>query len=224
MSNFRTQIENLAGKSSFATTAEEAEYTNMLNNFLLQSARNVLDVLDDSYLAKNAITATITNGDGLTFKNKILVKVLRNNVGCVEVPLEMKSKVSGTSSIYSPTDSSPVYFIEGQSSVEGGAKLFIKPNPSAQENGIVYHLAIPSSISNTATSITNFPDEAEYAVVLGSAVRLLQHKLNKLLHDDEDVELSQVVQNEMQLLNNMYLIELNQLNGGGMQIQNEGAE
>ena len=222
MANFRVQIENLAGKSTFNTATEESDYTTMLDNFLLQSARNVIDVLDESYTSKSAIIAEVADGDGNDCKNKKVIKVLRNNVGCVEVPLEMKSKVATAStSIYAPSSASPVYYIEGQSADDGGAKLFIKPNPSAQEKGQIYYLGIPGSISNTASDITNFPDEAEYSVILGSSVRLIQHKLNKLLHEDEDVELAQVVQGEMQLLNQMYMVELSQLNGDGLQVQQQ---
>ena len=45
--------------------------------------------------------------------------------------------------------------------------------------------------------------------------------MNKLLHEDEDVELAQVVQQEMGSLNQMYMIELSQLNGGGLPVQQQ---
>ena len=223
MANFRVQIENLAGKSSFNSAQEETDYTAMLENFLLQSARNVLDVLDDSYVNQNNIVVTVNNSSGYDVTNMKLSKVLRNGVGCVEVPLEMESKVQANSkSIYEPTKNSPVYYIKGQTAT--GAKIFIYPVPTESETGELFFLTIPSSISNTASAISNFPDQAEYAVVLGSAVRLLQHKLNNLLHEDEDVELAQVVQQEMAILNQMYMVELNQLNGGGINIQEQGGE
>jgi len=210
MANFRTQIENLAGKSTFSTTAEETEYTDMLNNFLLQSARNVLDVLSDEQIKQNTIVNEVTDDAGFDCTNIKISKVLRNEIGCIEVPLEMKAKVSANSnSIYAPTPSSPVYYIEGQTAT--GAKLFVKPLPSGSEKAKIYYILIPSSILNTATNIVNFPDQAEYAVVLGSAVRLVQHKMNTLLHEDEDVELAQVVQGELQILNQMYMVELSQL-------------
>ena len=226
MANFRVQIENLAGKSSFNSAQEETDYTTMLDNFLLQSARNVLDVLDDSYINQNNTVTSVQTSAGVDVTNKKLSKVLRNGVGCVEVPLEMESKVQANSgSIYEPTINSPVYYIKGQTlSVSTGAKLFIYPIPTQSQPGEIFFLAIPTSILNTASSISNFPDQAEYAVVLGSAVRLLQHKLNNLLHEDEDVELAQVVQQEMAILNQMYMVELNQLNGGGINIQEQGGE
>jgi len=210
MANFRTQIENLAGKSTFSTTAEETEYTDMLNNFLLQSARNVLDVLSDEQIKQNTIVLEISDHAGASVTNVKISKVLRNGIGCVEVPLEMKAKVSASSnSIYAPTESSPVYYIEGQTAT--GAKLFVKPDPTNTIKAQLYFIGIPTSILNTATTIANFPDQAEYAVILGSAVRLVQHKMNTLLHEDEDVELAQVVQGELQVLNQMYMVELSQL-------------
>tara|TARA_R100001460_G_scaffold107810_1_gene157181 strand:- start:305 stop:964 length:660 start_codon:yes stop_codon:yes gene_type:complete len=219
MSNFRTQIENLAGKPSFTTVNDSADYLSMLDNFLLQTSRNVLDVLDEDYILKNTGTLQISDGNGQDIYDKRVLKVLRNEIGCVEVPLEMKSKVTGTSSIYAPSVTSPVYYLESSTI---GAKLFIKPDPTSSQKGTVHYIPIPSSISNTATTISNFPDEAEYAVVLGSAVRVIQHKLNILLHEDEDVELAQVIQNEMSLLNQMYVAELSRLSGRA--IREEGAE
>jgi hypothetical protein len=223
MANFRVQIENLAGKSSFNSAQEETDYTAMLDNFLLQSARNVLDVLDDSYINQNNIVVSITDSSGYNVTNLKISKVLRNGVGCVEVPLEMESKLElNSKSIYEPTKNSPVYYIKGQTAT--GAKIFIKPTPTNSEPGEIFFLSIPSSVPNTGSTISNFPDQAEYAVVLGSAVRLLQHKLNNLLHEDEDVELAQVVQQEMAILNQMYMVELNQLNGGGINIQGQEGE
>jgi len=223
MANFRVQIENLAGASSFNSAQEEADYTTMLDNFLLQSARNVLDVLDDSYINQNNIVATVNSSSGYDVTNMKLSKVLRNGVGCVEVPLEMESKVQANSkSIYEPTINSPVFYIKGQTAT--GAKLFIYPVPTVSEPGELFFLAIPSTISNTSSSISNFPDQAEYAVVLGSAVRVIQHKMNKLLHDDEDVELAQVIQMELQTLNQMYMVELAQLNGMPITKQPEGEQ
>ena len=220
MANFRVQIENLAGESSFSTTAEETDYTTMLDNFLLQSARNVLDILDEKYIHQNSIVLETTSGVGFDVTGLILSKVLRGSIGCVEVPLEMEAKVQlNSKSIYEPTSSSPIYYIKGQTAT--GAKLFIKPTPTNLEPGAIFFLTIPSSVVNTASSISNFPDQAEYAVVIGSAVRVLQYKLNKLLHEDEDVELAQVVQQEMGSLNQMYMIELSQLNGGGLPVQQQ---
>ena len=219
MSDFKTQIENLAGKTTFNSNAGLAIYKDMLNNFLKQSARNVLDVVDEKYLVKDSHVLEVADENGFGVSIYKIVKILRNGEGCVEFPLEMKAKVATNStSIYAPSKKSPVYYIEGQAS--SGAKLFIKPDPTGTEKGQIYFNVLPAPV-HTDTAISNFPDEAEYAVVLGAAVKVLQFKLNKILHEDEDVELGQVLQGEMQVVNSIYMSEISRLSGMPMQ-QAEG--
>ena len=59
------------------------------------------------------------------------------------MPLEMKSKMLATSnSIYSPTEFSPVYYVEGQTAT--GAKLFVKPDPTNTIKAQLHFIAIPT--------------------------------------------------------------------------------
>lgn len=214
MATYRTQIENLAGISSFNTNAEETIYLDMLDNFLKQSSRMVLDVLSDEYLSKDSIVINVNSSNGIVINTKKISKVLRQNVGCIPIPLEAKDKVEANStSIYAPTNRSPVYYIEGQTS--GGAKLFIRPACDASNTGKIFYNELPAPL-HTDTAIINFPDEAEYAVIIGAAVKVLQHRLNKALHDDEDVELANVMQGEMQMVNSIFMNELSRLSGRPM--------
>tara|TARA_R110000803_G_scaffold50764_4_gene105208 strand:- start:4125 stop:4790 length:666 start_codon:yes stop_codon:yes gene_type:complete len=211
MATYRTQIENLAGISKFNTNAEEVIYLDMLNNFLKQSSRMVLDVLNNDYLNKDSLSINLSSADGVVINTKKISKVLRNNVGCIEIPLEAKDKVeAGSTSIYAPTTRSPIYYIEGQAS--GGAKLFIRPACSVGEVGKVYYNELPAPL-HSDQEIVNFPDEAEYSVIIGAAVKVLQYRLNRVLHDDEDAELSQVMQAELQMVNSIFVSELSRLSG-----------
>jgi len=214
MANLKTQIENLVGTKAVTSNAEVSSYNAMLNNFLKQSSRAVLDLLPDDVLIRDSIKTTIENNGGLDITDKKIVKVLRGNYGSVEVPLEFKAQVQTSSgSLMEPSVRTPVYYIEGQDS--GGGKLFIKPDPSnanAESKGYVYHNSFPSP-SWADTSISNFPDLAEYAVVIGASMRVLQHKINKMIHDEEDIELSSVAQQELAIIQSMYQDEIARLNG-----------
>ena len=214
MANFKTQIENLAGTTTVTGNANIDSYNDMLSNFLKQSARAVLDVLPDSVLIQDSIQATITSSAGLTVTDKKIVKVLRGNYGAIEVPLELKAQVqTGSGSLVQPSVRSPVYYIEGQTST--GGSLFIKPDPTntdATTIGYVHYNNYPAPLWSD-TSITNFPDLAEYAVVIGSAMRLLQHKVNKMIHEEEDIELASVAQQEMAMISGLYKDEIARLNG-----------
>lgn len=208
---FKEQIENLTGKQVFDSYSQTSAYNDMLSNFLKQSARAVLDVLPDKVLIKDSIQVLIENQQGLDITDKKIVKVNRAGYGCIEMPLEEKAHLQeGSGSIKEPTKRSPVYYIEGQSST--GGKLFIKPDPGTLEKGAIDFNAYPSP-NHFDTSITNFPDVAEYAVIVGASMRVLQHHINTLVHEDEDVELAQITQQELLNIQGMYKDEIARLNG-----------
>jgi len=96
-----------------------------------------------------------------------------------------------------------------------GGKIFIKPPPTSSENGKINYIGYPTPLFNHSV-IGGFPDTAEYAVVLGSAIRLLQYRINKYLHEDEDVELAQSAQKELGIIVSMYSQELQRLTGQPM--------
>ena len=94
--------------------------------------------------------------------------------------------------MYYATATDPVYWTESNSS--GNPTLFVKPTPDANQPAKIMHISYPvfdadGSGSNinikTATSIANFPDEAEYLVVLRTAIIAAEY----LLAIEEDVEL-----------------------------------
>jgi hypothetical protein len=62
--------------------------------------------------------------------------------------------------------------------------LFVKPTPTANQTANVYHITYPT-VDHAATSIDNFPDEAEHLVALRAAITAAQYKLNF----EEDIEL-----------------------------------
>jgi len=223
MANFKTQIENIAGKTATVGATGQNAYNEMINNFLKQSARAVLNLMPDDVLIRDSIKTNITSDSGITVTDKKVVKVTRAGHGCIEMPLEEKAHLQANSgSIKEPTKRSPVYYIEGQ--ITTGGFLFIKPDPTATEQGQLDFNLYPSPLYNE-DSIDNFPDRAEYAVVIGSAIRLLQHKINKMIHEDEDIELTSVAQQELQTVTMMYQDEIARLNGSaGMAQPQQGGE
>jgi len=214
MANFKTQIENLVGTEAVTSYASVVSYNEMLNNFLKQSARAVLDILPDGVLIRDSIKTTLTDATGLDITDKKIVKVLRGNYGAIEVPLELKAQVQASSgSLMEPAIRTPVYYIEGQDS--SGGKLFIKPDPESTDattKGYVHHNSFPIPLW-ADSSISNFPDLAEYAVIIGASLRVLQHKINKMIHEEEDIELASVAQQEMAIIQSMYQDEVSRLNG-----------
>ena len=103
-------------------------------------------------------------------------------VPCREIGPQYGSLAEDESSIYYATVTDPVYWITSNSSDAG--TLFIKPDPSSTQEAHVYHIGHPS-IAYNDTSIANFPDEAEYLVVLRAAITAAEYQIAI----EEDVEL-----------------------------------
>tara|TARA_B100001094_G_scaffold328147_1_gene387873 strand:- start:1834 stop:2502 length:669 start_codon:yes stop_codon:yes gene_type:complete len=211
MATFRKKIEAVIGSHNSSGNNTEANYLETLDDFLKQSAMAVIDVLPDGALMQDSIYSTINNASGLGTADKKILLVSRNGFGCVEVPLQLKAYMEASSgSLYEPTKRTPVYYIEGK--VSAGGDLFVKPNPTGSETARVYHISYPSPL-HSDTAITNFPDTAEYAVVLGASIRVLQSKINDLIHEDEDNEMAQVATQELGTLLQLYNDKITRLGG-----------
>ena len=64
-----------------------------------------------------------------------------------------------------------MYWIDGNTS--DAATLYVKPTPEATQTAIVHHISYPTVNVSDVSVIANFPDEAEYLVVLYTAIRQL---------------------------------------------------
>ena len=113
-------------------------------------------------------------------------------IGCREISPLLADSANDSSSLHYATATDPVYWTESNSS--GNPTLFVKPTPTAAQPAKVMHISYPvfdadGSGTNvnikTATSIANFPDEAENLVVLKAAIIAAEYQLAI----EEDVEL-----------------------------------
>ena len=90
--------------------------------------------------------------------------------------------------IHYATATDPVYWTGSDSG--GDPKLFVKPTPTAVQPAKIYHISYPSVDADVVSAIVNFPDEAEYLIVLYAAVKVLQNKMNEMqasiVHSDQD--------------------------------------
>ena len=88
-----------------------------------------------------------------------------------------------SASLYYASVTDPAYWV---SSSNDATILTVNPTPTDNQTAIVYHVGYPSPANfHNDAAIANFPDEAEYLVVLRAAVSAAQH----LLAIEEDVEL-----------------------------------
>ena len=97
-------------------------------------------------------------------------------IPCREIPSRYGDLSNDPNDLnYYATASDPVFWVSANSS--GNPTLFVKPLPTANQLAYVNHIAYPTIDNGTDNSIDNFPDEAEYLVVLYAAMKqLLQYQ------------------------------------------------
>ena len=133
-----------------------------------------------------------------------------NGIGrvAINVPLSMYESVNDAASIYSSTAFSPVYTIEISS-------LKVSPLPTDTEIcNIYYYDYNTTAVLATDPSISNFPESATQAVVLKTAINILANKMSNSIQDEEDDEISRMIQGQMGQLHELFKAEMERLGGG----------
>ena len=82
---------------------------------------------------------------------------------------------------YYATATDPVYFITNNSS--GNPTLFVRPNPTNAQPSYIHHISYPTVDVSADSTIANFPDEAEYLVVLYTSMKALHQQMNSKQSD-----------------------------------------
>ena len=173
---FDTEIQALAGT---ATTSE-------MSQWMTDGVKEIVNILPLELKVKCTSRTSITdlNGTDLDSKGEILyiTRLSADSGGfekaCREI-LPMYGDLTNDSSdmMYYAVVTDPVYFKTNNAS--GNPTLFVRPNPTAAQPAYVHHISYPSITSNSDTTIANFPDEAEYLVVLYASIKVLQNKMNE---------------------------------------------
>ena len=184
MANFDEQIQDLVG----TFTDQDA-----MDDWMTHGARELLNVLPYP-LKRKCTTFTLLNADnGTTIDLDGLGEIMhvtRENANsgyykpCREIPA-MYGDMSNDSSdlMFYATATDPVYWIDSNSS--DAATLFVKPTPTNNQPAKVYHISIPSIDASSVSTIVNFPDEAEYLVVLFASIKAAESLL--AIEEDDDL-------------------------------------
>lgn len=161
MANFDVQIQALAGD---ATQTEMDQWMNdgvreLINLFPLH--------IKEMCYTKVSFTSQDAGSESETINTHHIGNVFAGSVECRAIHPKDKYKASSGITAASATD--PVYYIEG-------GKINVLPSGSSRD---YYIIADPSIDASTASAISNFPNEAEYLVVLYAAIKVLQNKMNE---------------------------------------------
>ena len=166
--SFKTKIEDLIGSVGDDTLISET---------IQDIGSEIINILPPKKLFSVSKTASVTSS-GLTTAGKKVLAVDKDDLPAKEIPSIQKAKYNDSASIYASTDTDPVYYIEDE-------VLKINGNAGSGATAGVMHYVpkIPTSDGSTAivadsTGVNNFPQEAEYLLVLGGAARCLQRLMS----------------------------------------------
>jgi len=173
--SFKNRVDALTG---FGSTDDSP-----LNDWLTDGAREIVNVLPDDLLQYcvdyTAMTSSTAMNIGTDTDIGKIMFVTRNNgtryLPCRLIPATYFGFVDDPSSLtYHGTTADPVYSIISDGT-NAGVNVF--PNPTSSFNARVHHVAFPD-VGGGDTDIDNFPDNAEYLVVLYAAQKALLRLMN----------------------------------------------
>tara|TARA_Y100001937_G_scaffold49248_2_gene68644 strand:- start:62 stop:1888 length:1827 start_codon:yes stop_codon:yes gene_type:complete len=174
MADFKTRINDLTG---FASTDDTA-----LNDWLSSGARSVINILPINKLERVAGNENFTNTIDVEGK-KILAVVRKDNnhtskiyTPCRKLPPSMMGRVNDTNYMEAASESDPAYIIQNQ-------LLNTYPGSNTSNDSRVVFINSSITVAHGDSSIVNFPDEAEEAVVLyasRNALLRLQNNMNAI--------------------------------------------
>ena len=193
--SFGEQIHALTGFDGDSASASEIgeNFDDVTAEWMNVAVREVVNILPSELKQKCSKVTNLYIGNtdttmDLDGKGEILYVTRENaNSGyyaqCRKISPAYGDMSNDSSSLHYATPTDPVYWTESNSS--GNPTLFVKPTPDANQPAKVMHISYPvfdadGSGTNinikTATSIDNFPDEAEYLVVLRAAITALEYQ------------------------------------------------
>lgn len=144
-----------------------------LSNYIKQWIEDGAKLCIDLMSEEEAITvATIDTTTSPTITNKRIFSVLRNEVGCKRLPLELKNRLSSTTSLLYPTEFDPVYIIDDKKVIVYPVVVTRTP-PGISDVQKTLYLAYPT-YSDGATSLTGVPDRWLIVPILHASVKGLQ--------------------------------------------------
>ena len=174
---FDSEIQALAGS---ATQSE-------MDQWMTDGAKEIINLLPPKLKEKcttisiiNADNGTTLDLDGIGDVLQITRKSASDGyyVPCRKVHAMHGDLTNDSSSIYYASVTDPAYWITSNSS--DSATLFVKPTATNTQPANAYHVTYPAIDASAASAIANFPDEAEYLVVLYAAIKVLQNKMNEM--------------------------------------------
>ncbi len=186
--DFAAEIHSLANYNAddASTTGTSGEVLSAhATQWLTDGAKEIINQLPSKLKAKCAAATTLSNSPTVMDMDAVgeILFVTRDSadsggyqVAVREIPSQYGGLATDSTDLnYYGTVTDPVYWIDGNTS--DAATLYVKPTPTANQTSVVHHISYPTVAFNS-TTIVNFPDEAEYLVVLYAATKACLYQMN----------------------------------------------
>ena len=205
-----------------------------LNYLLTSAAREVLDAQnDDELLGRSALSITLdADNPSMNPINKKILKVYREGIECDEAEAADRLKVkTGSGNLKEATAFSPVFIQDVTVGLPGVgsqvAQLDIFPKMGRDETAEVWYLELPifgqglydiNSLESLETNLVNtshafWTFDSERAFIIRSAMKILHTRLIESNIEEEDMEVSQLVQATLGSLQGEWMSMLSILKG-----------
>ena len=166
MANFDAQVIELVGSS---WTEDQAA----LDQFITEGANEVINAMPRSMQERIAKETDVTSGTTTSEGHKVIS--MSRNDGTIDQPCRLipawkRGRAADSSDMEYATATDPVYYVND-------GKFNILPSGGSGNKLVSVPTYSPINADGSDT-ITNFPNEAEYLVVLYAAVKALQQVMN----------------------------------------------
>ena len=176
MATFQTQLQNILG-------AQDNPDTTAMSDWLTAGARKILDVLSPTKLQRIVSSEAFTNTVDVEGKKVISVSRKDNTnsdrfMPCRLIAPNQRGRVLDSNYMEYATRNDPAYLIDGD-------VLEIFPDTEASNDGRLDYINTAITVSYNSSSIDQFPDEAEKAVVLYAARNYAQRLMTDVMANSD---------------------------------------
>ena len=172
MATFSAQVVDLVGAFSDETA---------LDSFITEGANEVINAMPRSIQERVAEETAVTTGTTTSEGHKVLYMLRSDSTidqPCRRIPANKRGRAADSSDMEYATTSDPAYYVKD-------GKFNILPSGAGLLVSIpTYSQTSPLDASGIST-ITNFPNEAEYLVTLYAAIKALQQNMSGKLGDTD---------------------------------------
>ena len=209
MATWQTIIERTTGQ---VDTTDLLDY----DEIIAKAVNDVVDKCNDDLLYSYSKEPSDIPAEGLSVSIKRTIAVYRNGKVCHKKHYSDYSSFSDSSSIHGASSFTPVYYIQnlGDPDTVGdtsGPNVLTFPLPTSSEKaqywGFTYQTIISSTSETSTVASLGVPEKVIQWIALVASERILAYKINLMIHDEEDAELTAMIQGQIAYVRDLIQVE-----------------